>query len=118
MKYFFGQYTGMNHLRHKKKYNRWTTWVEKLKQHTKNTILKVKYSILELEIDFKELKNTKIREIEKLFFKSINVSTNDMDKSGEKERMKKRPFAKNTCFDWYNLLINYIPESSIKNGWC
>ena len=42
-----------------------------------------------------------------------------MDKSGEKERMKKRPFAKNTWFDWYNLLINYIPESSIKNGgWC
>ena len=41
-----------------------------------------------------------------------------MDKSGQKERMKKRPFAKNTCFDWYNLLINYIPESSIKNGWC
>ena len=30
-----------------------------------------------------------------------------MDKFDEKEMMKKRLFAKNTCYDW---LVNYIPE--------
>lgn len=94
MKYFLGQYTGMNRLRHKKNITNEQRELKILNNIQKNTILKVKYSILELENDFKELKNTKIREIEKLFFKSINVSINDMDKSGRKKDEEDTVFKK------------------------
>lgn len=94
MKYFLGQYTGMNHLRHKKNITNEQRELKILNNIQKNTILKVKYSILELENDFKELKNTKIREIEKLFFKSINASINDMDKSGRKKDEEDTVFKK------------------------
>ena len=43
----------------------------------KNRILKVKYTLLELEKDFKELKDREIKikkEMEELFLKPINVS--------------------------------------------
>ena len=46
------------------------------------------------------------REIEKLFFKPIIVSIDDMDRVEKKEMKKIRP-TKNTWCDW---LINYIPE--------
>ena len=84
----------MNHLRHKKNITNEQHELKILNNIQKNTILKVKYSILELENDFKELKNTKIREIEKLFFKSINVSINDMDKSGRKKDEEDTVFKK------------------------
>ena len=58
----------------------------------------------------RELKDREVkikREIEQLFFKSIIVFIDDIDKFEEKEMKKIRP-VKNT---WYGLLINYIPES-------
>ena len=84
----------MNRLRHKKNITNEQRELKILNNIQKNTILKVKYSILELENDFKELKNTKIREIEKLFFKSMNVSINDMDKSGRKKDEEDTVFKK------------------------
>ena len=39
-----------------------------------------------------------------------NTSLNDMDKFEKKELTKKRTFAKNTRYDWYDWIINYIPE--------
>ena len=57
----------------------------------------------------RELKDREVkikREIEELFFKSIIVSIDDMDKFELKE-MKKIRSIKNTWYDW---LINYIPE--------
>ena len=51
-------------------------------------------------------------------FKPINISINDMDIFEKKERTKKRTCTKNTWYDWYDCLINYIPESIKKNsGW-
>ena len=38
-----------------------------------------------------------------------------MDKFGKKE-LTKRTSTKSTCYDWYDWLINYIPES-IKKPW-
>ena len=49
----------------------------------------------------------------KLAHSPINTSVEEMDKFEEKEIMNKRPFTKNT---WYNWLIHYIPES-IKKQW-
>ena len=52
---------------------------------------------LEFEKDFKKLKDRwiKIRsEKEELIFKQMNLSTDDMDKSEEKEMIKKRKFLK------------------------
>ena len=51
-------------------------------------------------------------------FKTINISINHMDKFGKKKLKKKRTFTKTIWYDWYDLLINYIPEP-IKNihGW-
>ena len=44
-------------------------------------------------------------------FKAINISINDMGKLEKtKELTKKRTFTKNTWDDWYDWLINYIPE--------
>ena len=37
----------------------------------------------------------------------------DMDKFGEKQLTKKITFAKKTWYDWYDWLINYIPEPMI-----
>ena len=73
---------------------------------------------MELEKDFTELKDRELkvkevnikREIEKLFFKPIIVSIDDIDKFEKKEMKKIRPI-KNTWYDW---LISYIPESIIK----
>ena len=51
-------------------------------------------------------------------FKIINISINDMDNLKKKELAKKRTFTKNTCYDWYDWLINYVPEPIIKSvGW-
>ena len=41
-------------------------------------------------------------------FKPINISINDVDK------FEKRTFTKDFWCDWYNWLINYIPEPSKK----
>ena len=38
------------------------------------------------------------------------MSGNDIDKFEKKELTKKRTFIKNTWYDWYDLLIKYIPE--------
>ena len=51
-------------------------------------------------------KNTK--EIEDLSTEPLNISSEDIDKFGKKEMMKKRLVRKNT---WYDSLINYIPET-------
>ena len=64
----------------------------KRKQLTNTRVLKVKSSTLELENDFKP----------------TNVSVNDMDK------FEKKNYQKNTCYNYYNWLINYISEL-IKN---
>ena len=73
----------------------------------KNQFLKVKKRLLELKKDFlelkgKALKNIKVkikREIKELFFYSIIVSIDDVDKFEEKERKKIRAI-KNTWYDW------------------
>ena len=82
----------------------------------KNQFLKQKInrinSILKLEKDFKELKDIKLKDrevkikraIEKLFFESIIVSVDDMDRF--KKEKKKIRLVKNT---WYGWLLNYIP---------
>ena len=62
----------------------------------------VKNSPLELETDFTP----------------VSVSIDDMVKFEEKETMGKRTFAKNSWYDSYNWLINYIPESIRNSGWC
>ena len=46
------------------------------------------------------------RAIEELFFKSIILSIDDMDKFEQKNMRKISPI-KNTWYDW---LINYLPE--------
>ena len=74
--------------------------------------LKVKNSLLELEKDFIELKDSELkdreirikREIEELLFKLITVSIDGTDKF-EQIEMKKITPIKNTWYDW---LINYI----------
>ena len=44
-------------------------------------------------------------------FKSSKISINDMDKlEKKKELTKKRTFTKNKWYDWYDWLINCIPE--------
>ena len=78
----------------------------------KNQLLKVKNSPLELEKDFIELKDKKLkdrkvkikREIKELFFKPIIVSTDDMDNFEQKEMKKIRPIK----ITWYDWLVNYI----------
>ena len=82
-------------------------------------LLKVENSLLELEKDFiqlkdKELKDREVkikREVDKLFFKPIVVSTNDINKFEQKWINEISPF-KN---DWYDWLINYIPDPIIKS---
>ena len=69
----------------------------------KNQFLRVKNSLLELEQDFIELKDSELkdrevkikREIDKIFFKSVIVSIDDMDKFEQEEIKKMRPI-KNT----------------------
>ena len=76
-----------------------------------NRIPNFRNSLLELEENFKEIKDREIKirkEIEELFLKPINVSIDDMGKFEEKEMIKKRPFVKST---WYNWLINYIDKT-------
>ena len=68
------------------------------------------------KIEFRELRDKKLKErkikirkdIEGLFFKSINASIEDLDKFEENEVTKKKLFPKSTWYDW---LINYIPDS-------
>ena len=43
-------------------------------------------------------------------FRTINISINDMNKFEKKELTKKRTFTKNTWYDCYDWLNNYIPE--------
>ena len=99
----------------------------------KHRILKVKDSLLEFGKDFRELRDKKLRErkikirkdIEGLFFESINASIEDLDKFEENEVTKKKLFPKSTWYDW---LINYIPDSPLpphshpnkwwNGGWC
>ena len=79
----------------------------------------VKNSLLELEKDFIELKDSELtdrdvkikREIEELLFKPIIVSIDDMYKFEQKEMKKIKPI-KNTWHDW---LINYIPKPMRKS---
>ena len=62
----------------------------------------------------RELKDREVKiriKIEELFFKPIIVSTDDMDKFEQKEMKKIRPIKNN----WYDWLINYIPEPIRKN---
>ena len=74
-----------------------------------NQFLKVKSSLLDLEKDFKELKDEELkdrkekiwREREELFYKLIIVSKDDMDRFEKQEVKKIRPIKKN----WYDLLI-------------
>ena len=57
----------------------------------------------------RKLKDTEVkikRAIEELFFKSIILSIDDMDKFEQKNMRKISPI-KNTWYDW---LINYLPE--------
>ena len=49
-------------------------------------------------------------------YKPTNISIDQMHKFEAKEITKKKIFAKNTWQEWYNLLINYIPEF-IKQKW-
>ena len=103
----------MTHLRHQS-YRTEHTEMNYLYNTRKNSIIKIKKNVLELERDFEELKDRELRdreiklrkEIEELFFKSINVSIDDMNKFEENEETKKRPFAKST---WYVWLISYSP---------
>ena len=81
----------------------------------KNQFLKVRNSLFKLEKGFIELKDREVkikREIEELFFKSIMVSVDDLDKFEQKVMKKIRPI-KNT---WYHWLLNYIPESIRKTS--
>ena len=72
-------------------------------RHQKYKNKQLKNSALELENDFK----------------SINISINDMDKFEKKELTKKRTFTKNTWWDWYDWLINYVAEPKRKKReWC
>ena len=81
----------------------------------KNQFLKERNSLFKLEKGFIELKDREVkikREIEELFFKSIMVSVDDLDKFEQKVMKKIRPI-KNT---WYHWLVNYIPESIRKTS--
>ena len=72
-----------------------------LKNVRKNQFLKVKNSLLELEKDFIELKDRQVtikREKVGLFFKTIIVSIDVIDKFEQKEMKKIKPI-KNS---WYN----------------
>ena len=68
-----------------------------------NQFWKVKNSLLELEKDFKGLKNKVLkdreekikREAEQLFYKPITVSKNDTDKFEEQEMKKIRAIKRN-----------------------
>ena len=76
----------------------------------KNQFLKVKNNLLELEKDFSELKDGKLKDrevkikrtIEKLFFKPIILPIDDMEKSEQKELNKIRAMRST----WYDCLIN------------
>ena len=41
-----------------------------------------------------------------------------MDKFEEKEITKMKTFRKNTWYDWYDWLVNYIFEPMKNDGWC
>ena len=92
-----------------------------LEQYMKKQNSKGKLYPFKLKKDFNESKDrelkdteTKIRkEIEELFLKPINTSTNYMDKFVGKEMIKKRSLAKNTWYDW---LLSYIPRL-IRKWW-
>ena len=81
-----------------------------------NQFFKVKKSLLELEKDFIELKDRKLkdgkvkikRNTEQLSFKAIIVSIDDMDTfEQQQQKMNKIRPIKNTWYDW---LISCIPE--------
>ena len=62
----------------------------------------------------KQLKSSTL-ELEN-YFKSVNISVNDMDKFEKKKPTKKKTFTKNTWNDCYNWLINLIPEPIKSRG--
>ena len=80
-----------------------------LKNMLNNQFLNAKNSLLELEKDFMELKDRKLKdteektktEIEELFYKPTIVSKDDMDKFEEQEMKKIRPIKGN----WLDRLI-------------
>ena len=49
-------------------------------------------------------------------FNTIKISANDIDKFEKKELTKKILFTKNTWYNWYDWLINYIPEPIKKSA--
>ena len=53
------------------------------------------------------------RDIEKLFFKQVINSTDDMDKFEQNEMKKISPIK----ITWYDWLINYIPVLTKKCRW-
>ena len=72
----------------------------------KNQFLKVKDSLLELEKDFTELKDTELknrevkikRDTEELFFKPIMVPIGDIDRFEKEKEMKKiKPIKRKKC---------------------
>ena len=90
-----------------------------LSKMQKNQFLKAKNGVLELGKHFIELKDSELkdrevkikREIEKLFFKPIIVSLDDMDTFKRKEIKKIRPI-KSTWYDW---LISCIADPITKS---
>ena len=56
-------------------------------------------------MDHLRLQKYKIKRLENNF-KTINISTSDIDKFEKKELTKKRTFTKNTWYDCYDWLIN------------
>ena len=78
--------------------------------------LKVKYSLSELERDFKELKDRDLkdiqvklkREIDEVFLKPTVMSIDDIDNFEQKNMEKKKPI-KNFWYDWS---INFIRETT------
>ena len=63
------------------------------------------------DIKVKDTKTKIKREIGKLFFKTNNITIDDMDRFKKMKMKKIRPI-KNTWYDW---LINYIPEPTRKS---
>ena len=87
----------------------------------RNQFLNVKNSILELEIDFVELRDIELKdrevktkwEIEELFFKSIIVFVDEMDRIKKKRNEEIKTNEEiNTWCDW---LTNYILKSIRKS---
>ena len=94
---FFGKYNNFSFFKTLKEFFSRIIWDiknVKNKQLNNSRVLKVKNCNFELENDFK----------------TINTSINDIGNVLKKELTKNRAFTKNTWHNWYDWLINYIPE--------